>query len=142
MATRLATLPTMGLSSLHKISATAPHMLAVLVLCSSGLCLATNNSIVDKTSNTSEDNVIHECQRVANKLGSVNLKDCLSAGLKTSAGLSVNKSPLLIREYPPLHQRKPQGKVLLLGGLHGDEYASASIIFKYPEQTPLWAISF
>jgi hypothetical protein len=37
----------------------------------------------------------------------------------------------LFKEYPPLTTRAPLGKVLLLGGIHGDEYSSVSIVFKW-----------
>jgi protein MpaA len=38
---------------------------------------------------------------------------------------------LLIKEYPPLGSRLPKGRVLLVGGTHGDELASISIVFKW-----------
>jgi hypothetical protein len=37
----------------------------------------------------------------------------------------------MYKEYPPLATREPLGKVLLIGGTHGDEYSSVSIIFKW-----------
>jgi len=36
-----------------------------------------------------------------------------------------------MKEYPPLKGRQPKGRVLLVGGTHGDELASISIVFKW-----------
>lgn len=73
----------------------------------------------------------HECKLIANKLSSVGYKECLSKSLEVSHGSSVNGLPILIKEYPPIGERKPLGRVLLIGGIHGDEYSSVSVIFKW-----------
>jgi protein MpaA len=51
--------------------------------------------------------------------------------LTVSEHYSVDGFPLLIKEYPPLGSRLPKGRVLLVGGTHGDELASISIVFKW-----------
>lgn len=71
------------------------------------------------------------CERIAKKLSSVNLQECLQRHLKASGTYSENNTPLLIKEYPPLGKRKPQARILLLGGVHGDEYSSVTIMFKW-----------
>ncbi len=71
------------------------------------------------------------CQRIAGKLASVGLSECLDIGLSTSGGASVDGLPVLVREYPPLPRREPVGRVLLVGGIHGDEYSSVTIVFKW-----------
>lgn len=43
----------------------------------------------------------------------------------------MNGFPILYREYPPLDSRIPRGRILLIGGTHGDELASISIVFKW-----------
>ena len=73
----------------------------------------------------------YECKLLAKKLSSVHLQDCLNARLKTSGYYSVKGLPLLYKEYPPLKGRKPQARILLIGGIHGDEYSSISIVFKW-----------
>lgn len=81
-----------------------------------------------------EDNaalVKNECTRIGNKLGSVSIQDCLSIGLSATDGRSIKDAPILMKEYPPLQRRSPLGKVLLIGGIHGDEYSSVSIVFKW-----------
>ncbi len=71
------------------------------------------------------------CRRIAAKLGSVGLEDCLQSGLRISGARSVHGTPILVQEYPPLRSRRPRGRVLLFGGIHGDEYSSVSIVFKW-----------
>jgi len=72
------------------------------------------------------------CQSIANKLSSVTFKECLDRNLYPSLQLSSKQKDLLIKEYPPLlEERKPQAKILMLGGIHGDEYSSVTIMFKW-----------
>jgi len=79
-----------------------------------------------------QEMVRNECKRISGKLASVGFKECLDKNLQLSDGRSVNNAPILIKEYPPLlDRRKPLGKVLLVGGIHGDEYSSVSIVFKW-----------
>jgi len=79
-----------------------------------------------------DDLVRSECQRISNKLASVGFEECLERQLGVSDGRSVKNAPILIKEYPPLPQkRKPLGRVLLFGGIHGDEYSSVTIVFKW-----------
>lgn len=77
------------------------------------------------------DSVRQVCERIANKLASVWLNECLQRDLTESGAYSEQQTPLLIKEYPPLSKRKPQAKILLLGGIHGDEYSSVTITFKW-----------
>ena len=81
-----------------------------------------------------EDNdhlVEQECKRIGSKLGSVSIQDCLNINLTSTDGRSVKNAPILIKEYPPLERRSPLGRILLIGGIHGDEYSSVSIVFKW-----------
>lgn len=71
------------------------------------------------------------CNRIAAKLASVKLTECMARQLNASQGYSVNRTPILIKEYPPLAKRQPLGRVLLIGGIHGDEYSSVSVTFKW-----------
>ncbi len=71
------------------------------------------------------------CQRIGAKLGSVSYRDCAGLGLEATGSFSVKQSAILIKEYPPLPDRRPMGRVLLIGGIHGDEYSSVSIVFKW-----------
>lgn len=73
------------------------------------------------------------CELIGNKLGSVSREDCLSHRLSPSGGVSVNGIPILSKEYPPMPGRDSRARILLLGGIHGDEYSSISIVFKWME---------
>lgn len=78
------------------------------------------------------DNVKQSCQDISRKLASVRFNECLDRQLTDSGHQSHNKQPLLIKEYPPLlDQREPQARILMLGGIHGDEYSSITIMFKW-----------
>ncbi|MDX8397757.1 MAG: M14 family zinc carboxypeptidase [Mariprofundaceae bacterium] len=75
--------------------------------------------------------VFDECQRIGHKLGSVSIKTCLNSQLLDTGARSVQGQALLIKEYPPIGEREPLARVLLIGGTHGDEYSSVSLIFKW-----------
>ena len=75
--------------------------------------------------------VKEQCTRIGNKLGSVSVNECLKVNLLPSGGISNLDADILIKEFPPLETRKPLGRVLLLGGIHGDEYSSVSVVFKW-----------
>ena len=71
------------------------------------------------------------CKRIGDKLASVSDRECLALDLKPSGHYSVNQLPIGLREYPPIDGRRPLGRVLFVGGIHGDEYAAVSVTFKW-----------
>jgi murein peptide amidase A len=75
------------------------------------------------------------CQQVGSTLGSVSIEHCNKQNFVTDNrdgnGLSQQQRPLVSKEYPPLAKRKPLGRVLLMGGIHGDEYSSVSLMFRW-----------
>ncbi len=75
--------------------------------------------------------VLRACERIARKLASVTLEECLTLDLRPSGYYSREKTPILVREFPPLPGREPLGRVLLIGGTHGDELTSISSVFKW-----------
>ncbi len=70
------------------------------------------------------------CQRVDRKLSSVGQRECLSLGLQLSGAYSNQDTPLLYRDYGPSDDSR-RARVLLIGGIHGDEYSSVSVVFKW-----------
>jgi len=76
-------------------------------------------------------NIDLSCKKIDKKLASVTLNECLNSKLRTTSFESKNKFPIMITEFPPLENRKPLGKVLVIGGTHGDELTSISIVFKW-----------
>jgi len=77
------------------------------------------------------DRVARECHKIGNKLSSVSVRACLQENLADSGGSSVLDQSILIKDYPPLGNRAPKARILLIGGIHGDEYSSVSVVFKW-----------
>jgi murein peptide amidase A len=93
--------------------------------------LAPPATILSPTGFESLEPVDSICRKISTKLASVDYRECSSLQMDHSGHFSVEGVPLLIKEYPPLGGRKPQARILLVGGTHGDELASISIVFKW-----------
>ncbi|MGH1372750.1 MAG: M14 family murein peptide amidase A [Cellvibrionaceae bacterium] len=74
------------------------------------------------------------CRQIGSTLGSVSIGQCLEQQFTDSEARSTQQRPLILKEYPPLEGRKPLGRVLVMGGIHGDEYASVSLMFHWLEK--------
>jgi protein MpaA len=70
------------------------------------------------------------CEQIGNKLSSVSIEDCAGQQLTFGGGLSVHQRPLVIKEHRPAGG-DGNFRVLIMGGMHGDEYSSISILFKW-----------
>lgn len=94
------------------------------------------------------------CQRFADRLDSLSLDTCRQSGLSPSGTNSVQGFPILQRQILPVKtakagkERKPAIRVLLLGGIHGDELTSPAIVFKWmqwmhlaPAQDFHWSVA-
>ena len=75
--------------------------------------------------------VAQTCELIGSKLSSISVDECRSLGLVESGTYSILGRSLMFREYPPLGTRRPNARVLLIGGTHGDEYASFSVTMKW-----------
>jgi len=71
------------------------------------------------------------CNEVGHKLRSVSELSCVSAGMTVSRRTSVSGRVIGMKEYPPLADKTPQARILLIGGIHGDELSSVSIVFHW-----------
>jgi len=73
------------------------------------------------------------CAKLGEKLGSVSVEDCLQYDFIHSGILSNEKTPIIYLDYPSTKsiEEKEPIKVLLFGGIHGDEFSAISIIFKW-----------
>lgn len=78
-------------------------------------------------------NVEKLCSQIGDKLGSVSVEDCLGQKFHFGGGFSINNRPLLVKEVAPEMHTDASIRVFLMGGIHGDEYSSISIIFKWLE---------
>ncbi len=71
------------------------------------------------------------CLEVADRLASVRHDDCAGDGFRLTGAHSVDGRPLFQRLLPaPVGGRTPL-RVLLVGGIHGDELASVSVVFHW-----------
>lgn len=104
---------------------------SVFVSADTGRVMATDASGGMQSLRSQSDVAESVCRKLANRLSSVGFDECMRLRLEPSGATSVEGVPLLIREYPPLPGRVPRGRVLLFGGIHGDEYSSVSIVFKW-----------
>ncbi len=77
------------------------------------------------------DPVQDACRRISDRLSSVSFDECTNLGFRETSAESIEGVPLLLREFPPVDGRTPRGRVLMFGGIHGDEYSSVSIVFKW-----------
>lgn len=71
------------------------------------------------------------CREIGNKLGSVSVSDCNKQNLQFADGFSVNERVLTKRDFLPTDLGEPVSRILIMGGIHGDEYSSVSIMFKW-----------
>lgn len=80
------------------------------------------------------ENVAQSCERIANRLASVDRRHCRRPALRAADIASVRGSAILYEDFPPPHDvldgRRPV-RVLLFGGIHGDELSSISIVFRF-----------
>ncbi len=68
--------------------------------------------------------VTPECQALVRRLPNVTLAQCQQAGLVVSAARSVQGRRILVRDVP---DEQAQLRVLVVGGIHGDEPSAASV---------------
>lgn len=91
-------------------------------------CLNNNKNLTSKIS------VTQACKKLSNRLASVDYQRCVDSELELTSCQSVNGFPILVREFKPLPLRKPLGRVLVIGGTHGDELTSVSVTLRWIEQ--------
>ena len=78
------------------------------------------------------------CVRLAARLPGTSAAACAKTALVPTGALSRNGFPILERNFAPAAGDKPPLRVLLLGGIHGDELTASSIVFQWLQrmQTP------
>lgn len=73
------------------------------------------------------------CKRLAARLPGVSTATCEHSGLAPTGAVSLGGFPILAREIPATGVkpgREPL-RILLIGGIHGDELTAASIVFQW-----------
>jgi hypothetical protein len=89
-----------------------------------------NGKVIAKES-AAKKNPADWCAALIPRLPKINLNDCKEARLMPTNTSSVNGFPILMREINADKKNMPALKILLLGGIHGDEQTASSIVFKW-----------
>lgn len=74
------------------------------------------------------------CKRLSVRLPGISAADCQGSALLPTGALSRRGFPILARKIPAAKvskNAKPPVRILLLGGIHGDELTSSAIVFKW-----------
>ena len=74
------------------------------------------------------------CKRLTPRLPGVTLAMCRDSGLAPTGAHSIKKFPLLARHIPAAEvgaSTKKPVRIMLLGGIHGDELSAAAIVFNW-----------
>jgi hypothetical protein len=75
------------------------------------------------------------CRQLASRIEGFDSDQCRLAGLQPAAAVSTLGRPLLQREVPPARPGSlPPRHVLVLGGIHGDEYSAVVVAFQWIER--------
>lgn len=73
---------------------------------------------------------IEWCKRLTPKLPGVSMESCRRSGLVPTGGTSLKGIPIVARNIPA-KTGKDSVRVLLLGGIHGDEFTASAIVFQW-----------
>lgn len=74
------------------------------------------------------------CKRVSARLASVSMSACEKSRLAPTGAESHGKLPIMMRSAPaPGRNAGKPVRILLIGGIHGDELTSVSIVFQWME---------
>jgi hypothetical protein len=79
------------------------------------------------------------CKRLTARLPGITVAHCQGSALIPSGTVSHEGFPILIRKIPAARNgrnAKPPVRILLLGGIHGDELTAAAIVFKWLQWMP------
>lgn len=101
---------------------------SVCLLFFSGYLFA-NTSLPDKRDIPVESAVDSLCHKIGKKLSSVSTKECMKIGFAAPRFFSVNGLPVVEKHFSAAHDGAP--RILFIGGIHGDEYSSVSVTFKW-----------
>lgn len=74
------------------------------------------------------------CDRIGARLNSVRAKTCRDAHLVAGENISHEGLPLVYRDFIPAISDPEPPRVLLIGGIHGDELSSVSIVFQWMQK--------
>ena len=102
------------------------HLLLLSVL----LALHTTVRAAGPAAGAASGDLLGWCRDVTRAIPQIKLTTCVSAGLKPWAK-SVNGRHIFLHEFKPA--QRSIARVLVVGGIHGDELTSVSIVFRWIE---------
>jgi hypothetical protein len=73
------------------------------------------------------------CKRLVPRLPQISVATCQQSGLVPTGAVSRKGFPILMRTFPAIKPGKHKApiRVMLLGGIHGDELTAAAIVFQW-----------
>ena len=71
------------------------------------------------------------CELLTPRLPQISLSDCRNTRLSPALAVSHHGFPILVGDYHADQRRLQPTRVLLIGGIHGDEQTASSIVFKW-----------
>lgn len=71
------------------------------------------------------------CEKVTPRLPGVSVADCRASALQPTGAASRKGVPILMRTVPAKTRPAEAKRVLLLGGIHGDELTASAIVFQW-----------
>jgi len=74
------------------------------------------------------------CRQIAARINGFDADQCLQAGLRSSSAVSAQGRPLVLRDVPPAKPGAHARRVLVLGGIHGDEFSAVVVAFQWIER--------
>ena len=100
------------------------------------LLLSSGSAGADAPAAVAPPAVDNICRQFAQRINGFNPDQCRLAGLKPAAAArSVEGRPLLVRDVPAAApSAKAPRRVLVLGGIHGDEYSAVVVAFQWIER--------
>lgn len=78
------------------------------------------------------DPIASLCAEIDDKLTSVSFEGCMARKLEPSGAVSIRRKAIATRDFAP-RDGEPSGRVLLVGGIHGDEYSAVTAVFTWLE---------
>ena len=78
--------------------------------------------------------VVDMCGLLASRINGFNSEECLTAGLSAAPVSSTLGRPMLVRDLKPQSGSGKARRILVLGGIHGDEYSAVVVAFQWLER--------
>ena len=92
---------------------------------------ASPSGVTHPTSPAKTKTVTDWCSPLAARLPKISVNDCRNVKLQTTGTTSLNGFPILVRDVNADSKHPHTIKILLIGGIHGDEQTASAIVFKW-----------